>query len=221
MYIKRKQSGHLENTDSHTLLLLHLDTDIKDYSMYKRTFTNSGMINVEGGAFGLGCTYTDRKRLYGGDLTGLFEQVFKLSSFTVDFWVNIPNKIEAQFFGFGNVNTYDYHEAGEVYSYNNLGFIFLVNGYPENVSVGSYPILNRWTHVAFVLNNKRMIIYVNGIQKVTGRYDKPIISHDGLVGSIGNKSVSTQNSGPFYFCEFRVSDIARWTSNFTPPTQPY
>ena len=219
--MKRQKSGHAENTDAHTLLLLHLDTDIKDYSMYRRTFTNTGMTNESGGPFGTGCACTNAKRLYGGDLTGLFEQIFSSDNFTVDFWVKLDTKIEAQFFGFGNNNTWDYHETGEVYNYNNLGFIYQMPQGVGGAAVGTYPELGKWIHVAYILNNRKLNIYAGGIKKASGTDAKSVISHGSLPAAIGNKSVSAQNYGSFYLSEFRVSDVARWTDNFTPPTQPY
>jgi len=78
--------------------------------------------------------------------------------------------------------------------------------------------LNTWTHYALTRNGSTFRTFKNGI-----------------IGSTINNAASIYSSlehhlqigvhyalyVPGYFDEFRVSNVARWTANFTPPTAPY
>jgi hypothetical protein len=83
--------------------------------------------------------------------------------------------------------------------------------------------LNQWSHVAFVgtgtgLNSIQM--YTNGTQNsLSGsatwtQIGNGALSYIGAGGSLENDYVG-------YIDEFRISNIQRYTSNFTPPTQPF
>ena len=85
------------------------------------------------------------------------------------------------------------------------------------------PSLSTWYHIAFVRNGANALIFIDGIsQSLTTD-----VSFG--VGTMPNYAVDLtigqDNFGSYYtgnIDELRISkDIARWTSNFTPPTSEY
>jgi hypothetical protein len=79
--------------------------------------------------------------------------------------------------------------------------------------MGSY-IYGAWTHYAVVRNGSKFYTFQNGIQKSTWTSTKSIYNTGGslYLGSYGGG-----NNFAGYIDEFRISNIARWTSDFTPP----
>lgn len=71
-----------------------------------------------------------------------------------------------------------------------------------------------WHHLAIVKKNNIITVYIDGVAVVSN-----------LSWSYSpNSSFSSSIVGRYSYCyidEFRFSNIARWTSNFTPPTAPY
>jgi hypothetical protein len=81
-----------------------------------------------------------------------------------------------------------------------------------------------WNHIAVVYENKTPRLYVNGILVHTGitssyNYIHPSLGYDGYPGYINNNGIGTGMGGGHYIGyldEMRMSDIIRYTSNFTP-----
>jgi hypothetical protein len=76
---------------------------------------------------------------------------------------------------------------------------------------------NTWYHVAFVRNGSNYKIFLNGIGKADTTYDVPITSQAG--NHIGGSPV--YGSTNWHIDEFRISNTARYTANFTAPTAPF
>lgn len=76
--------------------------------------------------------------------------------------------------------------------------------------------INRWVHFALVNQLQTLYAFVNGVEQVK-RTNQDIILNttpEILLGS--DRTISTYFSG--LIDEFRISDKALWTSDFTPPT---
>ena len=80
-----------------------------------------------------------------------------------------------------------------------------------------------WGHIAIVRKGNTVIFYKNGIAIKSGKVSGNIYPNANLPFVIGDyKNLGWNNrhlNG--YIDEFRISDVARWTSDFTPPTTPY
>lgn len=84
------------------------------------------------------------------------------------------------------------------------------------------PILNAWQHFAVVRSGNTLMLFNNG-QKITettksfsfGSFERDL--------HIGRWDSATDALYDFigYINELRISNVARWTTNFTPPTAPY
>ena len=82
---------------------------------------------------------------------------------------------------------------------------------------------NTWHHVAFVRAGTTNTIYIDGISRGSANTSYTM-SDDGAPQTIGNSNDDGGWRRQFtgYIDEFRVSNgLARWTSNFIPPTSAY
>ena len=81
---------------------------------------------------------------------------------------------------------------------------------------------NQWQHIAIVRNGTSLRTYVNGVVAVetTISANATMFYDNDMTIKLG---VWLDNNYPFtgFIDEFCVRDYAVWTSNFTPPTQPY
>ncbi len=84
--------------------------------------------------------------------------------------------------------------------------------------------LNTWIHLAFVRHGSDFYIFVGGDSKALtvataiGTNAIPNLSGPLLIGDNLSYQYSLSNG---WYDEYRVSDCARWTANFTPPTEEY
>lgn len=101
-----------------------------------------------------------------------------------------------------------------------LGPSFSGTGTGTNVNLKDSSVVwgSSFVHIAYEVDitNSKVFLFVNG---------KKIIENT-KTSSIGTKNISTHTSasGTLYgsfIDEFRVSNIVRWTADFTPFTQPY
>jgi len=76
-----------------------------------------------------------------------------------------------------------------------------------------------WHHMAAVRASGTCTLYIDGVAQATTGSDSTSISDDTL--KIGARRESNAGYWNGNVDEFRYSDVARWTSNFTPPTAPY
>lgn len=83
--------------------------------------------------------------------------------------------------------------------------------------------VNTWKHVAVVRNNGVMTIYVDGVTTTrwnSGPETGTTVAHN--LGTSATLTVGTNgNSFLGYVDEFKVSNKAKYTSNFTPPSSPF
>ena len=205
--------------DKNTLLLLHGDSLI-DNSIYNVPITNSGAtVSTEQSKFG-------ESSLYFNGSSGLLFSAkvcdFGTGDFTFDWWefatsTNAGARFCTQFgvaytgMSVGNAGkTININE-----NYNNPGWD-LING-EQALTITQ----NVWVHYAFMRNGANIYLYRNGIKT----YEKNIGNVVLIINPDINSAIGENPSGDAsfigYIDEFRISDIARWTENFTPPAEPY
>jgi hypothetical protein len=77
-----------------------------------------------------------------------------------------------------------------------------------------------WHHVAMVRDGNTMRLFVDGTEEGT-----PNVINGSLGDAVAAQQIGTLDSLGFDYTglidEFRISDTARWTSDFTPPTERY
>lgn len=75
--------------------------------------------------------------------------------------------------------------------------------------------INQWVHFALVNSKNKLIAYVNGMHKLQIASDAISLSSNSEVLIGINRTINSPFEG--LIDEFRISDEALWTSDFTPP----
>jgi hypothetical protein len=157
-----------------------------------------------------------------GDYLGIYNNtdfIFGTGNFTVEYWVRPTLQgacvhFDTRRLGFSNDTAITlYYTPGSQLTFYSNGAVRITGG-----ALAS----NTWHHIALVRTGDDHKLYINGTQSgstFTASYNILVAASACTVGgasdAIGNLST------PGYIDEFRVSNTARYTSNFTPPTAPF
>lgn len=217
--------------DPHTKLLLHGDSFI-DGSKDKRVITNTGVaVSAAQSKFGDSSFYFN-----GSAYLTMPGYDFGTDDFTIDWW-EYPTNANAGT-RFTNVYCTSYAtQAGGLLThlyYSNSLQIWLSNKTGGastsdwNVFAGETlgnNVVNTWTHRAVVRSGGSLMFFKNGTLEYTYNIGTNAVGYSSnRPWGIGNWASDYMLQGYSYIgyiAEFRVSDIARWTESFTPPTEPY
>lgn len=200
--------------DESTLLLLHGE-DLTDSSPYNKSITNNGAsISSAQSKFGGASLY------FNGEDAFMTVDLPVSGNCTVDFWIfalsyessnsKYPTPIDYQ--GNSGLRGLYVHTNSSVTYY---GASTPSQSAGHHFSADKLP-LNEWHHIAVVREGTTVKCYLDGVLQgtLTGCYTL----NDVLF--IGNVNAGDY---PFhgYLDEIRVSSIARWREDFTPPSKPY
>lgn len=219
-------SSAFSNLDSYTKLLLHCNgtngsTTFTDQTGKTITAHGAAIISTNQSKFG----GASGRFNPGGEGTGYISTpassdfTFGTGDFTIDFWVYFINLVpqggyQPAYFSLAS----SYNGGLCITSYNNTFYI-----YYSGSSFKAYSIavsLNTWYHIALVRSGTTMKMYGNGTSADAGQTVSTNLSVGDLVCAGGGVSGVHYLQG--YIDELRVSKgIARWTSNFTPPSSEY
>ena len=220
--------------DTYTKLLLHMDganggTTFTDSSLVTKTpSTVTATTSTDSPKFG-----TASGRFVEASITRIVyansaDWNFGTDDFTIDFWIK-RNGNQVNYTGpLGTMqlaNEYGWAVYGNLTGENKIYLRDFqpVDFTPDLQSNTALPNL-QWVHIAIVRYQDVVKIYFNGVLdctplSVVGK----VYNSSGYGLSIGGlfaNSTSSRFSGNLD--ELRISKgIARWTSNFTPPTAPY
>ena len=89
-------------------------------------------------------------------------------------------------------------------------------------TVGTVATLNNWHHVALVRSSSTVYLFLDGIVQGTMSLSTDLTNSNTQAVCIGGYSHNTSQM-PFIGAidEFRISKVARYTANFTPPSMPF
>lgn len=227
--------------DSQTVLMLHADgtngsTSFIDSSASAHTMTAVGnaQLSTAQKQFGTASALGDGT---GDDVTtpNSSDFDFGAGNWTIDFWFRSTNG--AAYTGvyekYVDANNYMGIYINPIDSGGSQGVIVfdaVVGGVDKahvlgNSDSGINMDANIWYHVAIVRNSTTMLFFINGVSSTTNVLTSPSTNNLN-VGTATQVFYASPNFGGVSFTgtidEYRVSKgIARWTSNFTPPTSPY
>ena len=199
--------------DDNTLLLIHGDS-ITDSSPYKRQLVNLGAISTT-------CTGSLNERvLYFNGSSKINLPIGDYFNFGAgDFTVEWREYSTTTYSVSGNPFTFDKDPAHFLFYYtgSTIGLFYTTtygNTAVAQISVGE------WVHRAFVRSGSTLYFFQNGQLIWSGAITLNTPYTEGYQMCVGGRSDYDQ-----YFIgymeEFRVSNVARWTSDFTPPDKPY
>lgn len=213
--------------DSYTKLMLHMDgadtsTTFTDSALTPKTVTANGNAQIDtalskfGGASGL---FDGTGDYLSTAASSDFD--FGTGDFTIDLWhyssITQPD-------GTGIVAGYTGAGTGWLVAITDTGHLFFLANGTDQFECSSVVPLSSWVHIAIVRSGNVLTAYQNGVSvgtlTVTAGHT---VNTDGNGIVVGRARTDVDNS---YFTgsldELRISKgIARWTTNFTPPTLAY
>jgi len=214
--------------DGYTKLMLHCDgadesTSFPDASASNHTVTANGNAQVDTAqkVFGTGSGLFDAVAGTFLSIPNSADFNFGDGDFTIDFRLRFISTANPQVF-MGRNGTSD-HSFACYYNSGNLRFAGYWNGSTQDEGFAWTPSINTWYHIAFIRNGANLKVHVNGIQ-VGSTYN---ISNYAIrdASSIFYLGENVEDLGyrlNGYMDEIRISKgIARWTTDFTPPTEAY
>ena len=173
--------------------------------------------------FGSGAMYFD-----GGAFLGLPSGSPSLlqwysGSCTIEYWINPQTFTQGGQSDPVIVGNMQYNSTGNYWSFGPISSgvvkFYYYNGSQQYIVTTATISTNTWTHLAFVNNAGSLTIYINGVSSATGTISgtpqSGVQSGYGIVVGGTNNSYFTG-----YIDELRISKVARYTGNFTPPTVP-
>lgn len=210
--------------DSYTKSLLHFDgsdgsTTFTDESGKSWTVFGNARIATAQSKFGGAAGFFDGSGDYISTPTDADFNMYS-NDWTVDYWI-YPTTVTGI-----HTHAHFYNGAGGV---GNLGLHIYQDGTNLKVDNGNAAsglsagtlVINTWKHVAIVNNGGTILMFLNGTQiDSEAKQNYGNASSNCMIGRHSAASPGPNLAG--YMDEFRVSKgVARWTSNFTPPTSAY
>ena len=203
----------MSGIDNNTLLYLRGDS-FKDLSLNPKAITNSSSTIKDN------CYYINgfQQRVHFGNLTlsGDFtiETMIYMGQYGYQFSTPIltpgTNESTKHWLAIKNGTTAGNYVAKKIY--------FGTHGAQTGI-IGSASIvtLNAWHHIALVRNNNSLMLFLDGVKEATVTYSNTIDVPSACFGSY----VTAEYAIDTKFYNYRISNVARYTENFTPPTKPY
>jgi hypothetical protein len=145
------------------------------------------------------------------------------STFTIDLWVRFSTVATA---GLGGIisSASDYWSLGYD-SGGTLEFDYQVAGVSEILISNPWvPSADTWYHIALVRNSSDWYMFIDGGQIGSTATDSSSIADTGAGGvrpCTGRVNDTTTNAVVGWVDEYRITQTALWTSNFTPPNSQY
>ena len=212
-------------------LLLHFN-NLTDSSLVGKTIQNNGTVTFSTTQykFGGSSAYFDgatTSSLYINDSNGDFN--FGIGDFTIDFWM-CPSANNVYPNGILTSSTqtspfWHYFLGSWILMFSdssNIKLYYATTGSSYRSSSAARITPNVWQHVAMVRNGLNVYVFISGNLAITFPLSSgETFSSDGKFG-IGQHDIRTNYNYKGYIDELNISKgVARWTSNFTPPTQAY
>lgn len=139
------------------------------------------------------------------------------SDWTIDFWVYSNNTYTNQPI-FSVKSLPNTNPRGGIILEGNILFIAKKSTNSWDMTTLVMP-KNQWLHLALVNYGQNLLFFIDGVNVVnTSNTDINLASTPEIQLGMGN-TVSPSFVG--FIDEFRVTDRAEWTSNFTPPVVEY
>ncbi|MDM9626294.1 LamG domain-containing protein [Rhizobium sp. S152] len=215
------QTGGL---DANTLLLMHFDGAngsqvFTDSSLYNRSIVVGGgdpkMSNAES-VFGGSSGWFDGTG-DGLSMGWTSDFAFGAGDFTIDFRL----KVVAHTRQYASVMDMTWAGTGSMLlQIQNGKLAFYIQNNGIDVTETTPLVLNTWYHYAIVRQNGVLTMYKDGVlqQSVANVENVTLTAGNSLSIGWAGGTESVLNG---YIDEFRISNVARWSSAFTPPTAPY
>lgn len=211
--MKRSLLNIESKPDANTLLLLHFDRTLNDAT------------GLNNGVYGSGFTYSTKSKFGESVYFGTNESYIKIpfnlrlipdENITVDFWVYASSSISQAICLYGNPGSGQFSGIQLGCGAGGVMKFYYYNGGEVAIALPTIT-LNTWHHIALVYESGSFLYFVDGVLLKQFQITFSNSQNDLLIGHCRDLAASLMG----YIDEYRISNIARWTSNFTPPTKPY
>lgn len=210
--------------DANTKLLLKFDDGVTDVSGNDVALVSQGV------------TTSDAQSKFGGK-SGYFngstawidftvKSVFNPNAdWTIDWWEYIETKVTAACI-YNQTNGIHNNDRGILLGYqssSNNEYAYVTDSasgwtIADSKTMGALTT-GQWVHRAVVRSGSTYYTFRDGVQQATWTSTKSILS-TATLGTIGRYANGIKYYKG-YIDEFRISDVARWTSSFTAPATPH
>ena len=216
--------------DGYTVLLLNMDgtdgsTEFLDTSVggstHKVLAVADAQVDTSVKKFGTGSVLLDGTGDYLTISTSS-DWDFGAGNWTIDFWAY---KLDATTGGFFALGEGDATFVSYLPADTNMHLYLSKTGAGWDIFGGDVGVTineDTWTHVAIVRNGTSITTFINGFISTV----MINAGTDALWSPVGNFSIGTNDVVSREYTnvqldEFRVSNVARWIGDFTPPTEAY
>lgn len=201
--------------DANTIRLMHFNADFSDSVTGDSPVSTTNVSLQEPGKFG--------KSLYfdGNPPSDFYYPALSSSpdKWTIDFWIYLTQYQNSQSVAYLIGTTLN--EAQSSLLRINSDGIYVEVGYQSSIISGGDPVsLNEWHHIAVTYADNTYKCYLDGNLYGSQTTDKKVYFTRSLwIGSFYAYNGDYTMRG--MIDEFRISNIVRWDSNFTPPDKEY
>lgn len=201
--------------DVNTIRLMHFNADFSDSVTGDSPVSTTNVSLQEPGKFGKSLHFD------GNPPSDFYYPALSSSpdKWTIDFWTYPTQYMDSRavLFLFGTVHN---EEDIALLRVNNTG-IYVEVGYHNSVISGGNPVsLNEWHHIALTYSDNTYKCYLDGNLYASQSSERKVYFAKKLwLGSYFAENGDHTMHG--MIDEFRISNIVRWASNFTPPDKEY
>lgn len=201
--------------DENTICLLHFDDNFTDsINNIEPDIRNGDTFSiVKGGKFKGGFKGLEGSGSKGGYLSYTLQQT-NLKTYTIDLWVYIDENQLNNKSQFLCINTTNSSQKLGLYK-NGSNYYFTLWSDSGNDTKSAVK-LNDYNHIAVVSNGSTTEFYINGVKST-----RTVSNVTPLNRVILGQAYSSNMYTNCIIDEVRVSDVVRYTDNFTPNNRPY
>ena len=183
---------------------------------FSPTAVNNAMLSTTQKKFGISSLFLDGS----ADSVQIYDSNTALGSgqFTIEYWSYYPN-VSTRTNGICDFRTSGVNQIVPAIYVNTSGqIIYNMNGVVRITAGGI--VANTWQHIAISRDASSNIkIFINGTQSGSTFVDSSNYSLSQFI--IGSLTGGNNNPALGFYDEWRMSRTARYTANFTPPTEPF
>jgi hypothetical protein len=235
--------GQIRTVDANTKLLIHFD-GIDNQTTFTDDGTNTHTVTTNGGA--KVATSTSKFGQSGyfdgtGDFLSIADHAdwnFGTTALTIDFWIKFDDPtagdgiFRQQDDASNHFGLYYTYNSGDPYFtfYHATGAATTLHNFYWDYAGSSVPQVGQWYHIALIRgwasSANRWALTVNGAAVFysggSNKYVDDSVTMPNLTGDLEiGRSWTTPDMFTGHLDEFRISNTARWTADFTPPTTEY
>ncbi|BDD79826.1 hypothetical protein [Burkholderia phage FLC9] len=207
------------NWQRKTILLMHFDGGITDAAGHTTANTGTAGYTNASAKFGSGSFTTAAVNAYTS-ITDATDLHLTSGEWTIEFWLNPTNVTQ-------DTQLID-KTAGARTDFANRAWVELnatalalkVDGTSSATLIGSGYITTGWQHIAIVQHAGTLTIYRNGVSVGSMSNSASWGNNSGNI-VLGNNTFANNSNYVGYLDELRISNVARYTANFTAPTAAF